>query len=452
IEGLDVGADDYLTKPFSARELVARVRSNLDLAQIRSDAKAAIAQSEERLRELNMDLENRVLEEVNKRAKAEEALRHAQKMEAVGQLTGGIAHDFNNLLTVIIGGLETIERSQSDDARHAIGLRLAFKGAERAADLTSRLLAFSRRQPLEPRRLDVNALVHDMRNLLHRTLGEQIKLKGALAPQLWAIEADKGQLENAIINLAVNARDAMPHGGVLAIETSNAVIDKAHAGIGADVLPGQYVCISVSDSGEGMSEETMCRAFEPFFTTKEVGRGTGLGLSMIYGFVKQSGGHVSISSELGKGTIVSLYFPRGTAQEESAPQKIELAIPKSTRGEVVLVVEDNDDVRAYTVMSLVELGYDVCQAANYDEAIRALRDDERIELLFTDVVLPGKSGRAIADDAMRLRPALKVLFATGYSRDAIVHHGRLDPGVTLITKPFTFEQLALKVREVLDRR
>ena len=415
-------------------------------------ARLTIARSEERLRELNLDLENRVLEEVNKRAKAEEALRHAQKMEAVGQLTGGIAHDFNNLLTVIIGGLEAIQRSRPDDARRAIGLDLAFKGAQRAADLTSRLLAFSRRQPLEPKRLDVNMLVHDMHSLLHRTLGEQIELEGTLAPQLWHIEADKGQLENAIINLAVNARDAMPDGGKLAIETSNAVLDDVNASKDMDVMPGQYVCISVSDSGEGMSDEIRSRAFEPFFTTKEVGRGTGLGLSMIYGFVKQSGGHVAISSELGHGTTVRLYFPRCITEVESAPETSETVIPKSDRGEVVLVVEDNDDVRAYTVMTLGELGYDVREAAGYDEALEALRADDRIDLLFTDVVLPGKSGRVIADEATQLRPALKVLFATGYSRDAIVHHGRLDPGVNLITKPFTFEQLALKVREVLDKR
>jgi signal transduction histidine kinase len=451
VEGLDAGADDYLTKPFTARELLARIKSNLDLAQIRSEAMAAIREREERLRDLNLDLENRVVEEVGKRAKAEEALRHAQKMEAVGQLTGGIAHDFNNLLTVIIGGLESIQRSRPDDeARRKRAVELAFKGAQRAANLTSRLLAFSRRQPLEPKRLDVNLLVRDMSDLLHRTLGEQIELEGVLSSRLWHIEADKGQLENAIINLAVNARDAMPDGGKLIIETSNAELDEAYAMSDAELLPGQYVCIAVSDTGQGMDKETLSRAFEPFYTTKEVGRGTGLGLSMIYGFVKQSGGHISLSSEAGTGTEVKLYFPRCVTQPESIQTIDDPRIPRSGDGEVVLVVEDNDDVRAYSVMTLAELGYHVLEAADANEAFGILHGTARIDLLFTDVVLPGKSGRVIADEAVQCRPGLKVLFATGYSRDAIVHHGRLDPGVNLITKPFTFEQLAVKVREVID--
>jgi PAS domain S-box-containing protein len=415
-------------------------------------ARLTIARSEERLRELNLDLEGRVLDEVNRRAKAEEALRHGQKMEAVGQLTGGIAHDFNNLLTVIIGGLEIAQRGPPDDARRNAGLDLALKGAMRAADLTSRLLAFSRRQPLEPKRLDVNVLVQDMYSLLHRTLGEQVQLESRLAPQLWPAEADKGQLESAIINLAVNARDAMPDGGRLTIETSNTFIDEASADREADVAAGPYICISVTDSGCGMSAEVQSRAIEPFFTTKEVGRGTGLGLSMIYGFVKQSGGYLSLSSELGVGTTVRLYFPRCVGNASHAGDDRGTPSPKVARGEVVLVVEDNEDVRIYTVMTLTELGYHVREAADYEQAMTVLHDADHIDLLLTDVVLPGKSGREIADEATRIRPALKILFATGYSRDAIVHHGRLDPGVSLITKPFTFEQLALKVREVLDKR
>ena len=415
-------------------------------------ARKAIARSEERLRDLNTDLENRVIEEVGKRTKAEEALRHAQKMEAIGQLTGGIAHDFNNLLTVIIGGLESIQRSRPDDeARRIRALDLAFKGAQRAASLTSRLLAFSRRQPLEPKLLDVNLLVRDMTDLLHRTLGEQIELEGVLTSRLWRIEADKGQLENAIINLAVNARDAMSNGGKLTIETSNTALDEAYARSDMEIVPGQYVCIAVSDTGQGMNGETLSRVFEPFFTTKEVGRGTGLGLSMIYGFVKQSGGHISIYSEVGQGTTVKLYFPRCVTETESVPDTANVTAPKSSEGEVILAVEDNDDVRAYTVMTLAELGYQVLEAANADDALDILRTETRIDLLFTDVVLPGKSGRVIADEAVKFRPHLKVLFATGYSRNAIVHHGRLDPGVNLITKPFTFEQLALKIRDLIDR-
>ena len=267
--------------------------------------------AEDTLKALNESLEERVANEVAERSKAEEALRQAQKMEAVGQLTGGVAHDFNNLLTIIIGGLETIRRSKpGDTVRIQRAIDMAQQGAQRAASLTGRLLAFSRRQPLDPKPLDLNALVRDMTELLYRTLGEQIELEGVLAPRLWRIEADQNQLESALINLAVNARDAMPEGGKLTIETGNTALDEAYVATDAEVIPGQYVAISVSDTGSGMSKETLSRVFEPFFTTKEVGRGTGLGLSMVYGFVKQSGGHVTIYSEQGEGTTVRMYFPR----------------------------------------------------------------------------------------------------------------------------------------------
>ncbi|WP_426959771.1 ATP-binding protein [Muricoccus radiodurans] len=408
--------------------------------------------AESELQALNAGLEERVAREVAERVKAEDALRQAQKMEAVGQLTGGVAHDFNNLLTVIIGGLDTIRRSRpGDEARIRRSADMALQGAQRAASLTGRLLAFSRRQPLEPKPLDLNLLVRDMTELLHRTLGEHIELEGVLAPRLWTIEADQNQLESAIINLAVNARDAMPDGGKLTIETANTALDESYAATDAEVIPGQYVVIAVSDSGAGMPKETLTRVFEPFFTTKEVGRGTGLGLSMVYGFVKQSGGHVTIYSEEGQGTTVRLYFPRfmGGAQAASAAEESD--VPLGSQEEVVLVVEDNDDVRAYSVMILTELGYRVLEVAEADSALALLATDQRVDLLFTDVVLPGRSGRMLADAAAALRPGLKVLFTTGYSRNAIVHHGRLDPGVQLITKPFTFEQLATRVRDLLDR-
>ncbi|WP_233247730.1 ATP-binding protein [Caulobacter endophyticus] len=409
--------------------------------------------AEAELQALNANLEERVAAEIADRLKAEEALRQAQKMEAVGQLTGGVAHDFNNLLTVIIGGLDTIKRSRSgDEARIQRSADMALQGAQRAASLTERLLAFSRRQPLAPKPLDANALVRDMTELLHRTLGEQIELEGVLTPRLWPIEADQNQLESAIINLAVNARDAMPEGGRLTIETANVMLDEAYAEIDAEVTPGQYVSISVSDSGSGMSKETLSRVFEPFFTTKDVGKGTGLGLSMVYGFAKQSGGHVTVYSEQGHGTTVKLYFPRHLGEHTAVIEATSNAAPGSSDGEAVLVVEDNDDVRAYSVMILTELGYRVIEAADADRAIAVLESDEQLDLLFTDVVLPGKSGRTIAEAAASLRPKLKVLFTTGYSRNAIVHHGRLDAGVKLITKPFTFEQLAARVRDVLDRR
>jgi signal transduction histidine kinase/DNA-binding response OmpR family regulator len=407
---------------------------------------------ERELHALNTRLEERVGEEMAKRGKAEDALRQAQKMEAVGQLTGGVAHDFNNLLTVIIGGLDTIRRCRpGDEARMTRALDMALQGAQRAASLTGRLLAFSRRQPLDPAPVDLNIMVRDMTELLHRTLGEQIELEGVLAPRLWTVEVDQNQLESAILNLAVNARDAMPEGGKLTIETANTELDERYAAQDSEVIPGQYVALSVSDCGSGMSPDILGRVFEPFFTTKEVGRGTGLGLSMVYGFVKQSGGHVTVYSEEGEGTTVRLYFPRLHADARVQEPVPEASAPRSSEGEVVLVVEDNDDVRAYSVQILEELGYTVIQAADADHALPILAGDAAIDLLFTDVVLPGRSGRAIADQARTLRPGLKVLFTTGYSRNAIVHHGRLDAGVQLITKPFTFDQLAVRVRDILDQ-
>lgn len=409
-------------------------------------------EAEAELHELNANLEQRVLEEVAERGKAEEALRQAQKMEALGQLTGGVAHDFNNLLTVIIGGLDTIKRSKPEDAaRISRALNMALQGANRAASLTGRLLAFSRRQPLEPQLLDPNIMVRDMTELLHRTLGEHVELEGVLAPRLWTIEVDQNQLESSILNLAVNARDAMPTGGKLTIETANTFLDETYAATDSEVVPGQYVMISVSDTGSGMSKETLERVFEPFFTTKDVGRGTGLGLSMVYGFAKQSGGHVTVYSEEGRGTTVKLYFPRHGGEANAFEAGTRAATPASSEGEVVLVVEDNDEVRSYSTMILAELGYAVLEAADAKQALAVLTSERKIDLLFSDVVLPGMTGRELADQAVKLRPKLKVLFTTGYSRNAIVHHGRLDAGVHLISKPFTFEQLGVRVRDLLDK-
>ncbi len=408
--------------------------------------------AERALQALNASLETRVEAELANRLKAEEALRQAQKMEAVGQLTGGVAHDFNNLLTVIIGGLDIIRRARpDDDARIRRAAEMARKGAERAASLTGRLLAFSRRQPLNPRPLKVNDLVRDMTELLHRSLGEAIELEGVLAPRLWTAEIDQNQLEMAIINLAVNARDAMPDGGKLTLETANTELDETYTATQTEVVPGQYVMVAVSDTGFGMSAEGLARAFEPFYTTKEVGRGTGLGLSMVYGFVKQSGGHVAIYSEVGRGTTVRLYFPRHMGETPDIPAVARDHVPRASRDEVVLVVEDNDEVRVYSVMVLKELGYGVLEAANVDSALEILAGDTRVDLLFTDVVLPGKTGRVLAEAAVILRPGLPVLYTTGYARDAIVHGGRLDSGVRLITKPFTFEALGLAVRDAIDR-
>ena len=414
------------------------------------------------LQRVNADLEQMLAErdlalaslkaESERRARAEEALRQAQKIEAVGQLTGGVAHDFNNLLTVIIGGLDTIRRNpDGDPARLKRAADMALQGAERAASLTARLLAFARRQPLNPTRLQINAVVRDLTDLLHRTLGEQVELETVLSSRVWVIEADQNQIESALVNLAVNARDAMPEGGKLTIETDNAELDERYAETDAEVIPGQYVVVSVSDCGEGMSKETLDRVFEPFFTTKEVGKGTGLGLSMVYGFVKQSGGHLTIYSEPGMGTTVKLYFPRFHGETEAMDVTPEAAVPLGTPGDIVLVVEDNDEVRSFSTEALRDLGYSVLEAADAEAALEILHSDAEISLLFTDVVLPGKSGRVLGDMARTIRPQLPVLFTTGYSRDAIVHHGRLDPGVQLLSKPFTTAQLATRVRDILDK-
>jgi signal transduction histidine kinase len=420
------------------------------------------------LTKANVELANRASElttanknlraEIEEREKAEEALRQAQKMEAIGQLTGGVAHDFNNLLQIILGNLgvlqhrlETGRISSPEDMRRNV--ETAIRGGERAATLTQRLLAFSRRQPLAPKPLDVNKLVASTSELLRRTLGETIKIETVLAGGLWSISADANQLENSLLNLAVNARDAMPNGGKLTIETANGHLDEAYAAAHNDVDPGQYVVIAVTDTGTGMSRETLLKAFDPFFTTKEVGHGTGLGLSQVYGFVKQSGGHVKIYSEPGEGTTVKLYLPRLMATDTQSAERSEVQrYPTGAPHELVLVVEDEPDVRSFTVEMLTELGYGVVEAATGAEALRALEANPDVRLLFTDVGLPGGlNGRQLADQARQRRPDLKVLYTTGYARNAIVHHGKLDPGVELIGKPFTYADLAKKVRRVLEQ-
>jgi PAS domain S-box-containing protein len=437
--------------------LAAQAAIALDNARLFHAANLEIEQrkrAEAALQALNATLEEQVGERTRELREREEALRHAQKMEVIGQLTGGIAHDFNNLLQVVVGNLEILQRNLPEGAaRLRRSADNAMNGAHRAATLTQRLLAFSRRQPLDPRPLSPNRLVSDMSELLHRTLGETIAVEAVLGAGLWTVDADANQLESAILNLAVNARDAMPNGGKLTIETANTRIDEAYALAQAEIVPGQYVVICVSDTGSGMGKDTLARAFEPFFTTKEPGKGTGLGLSMVYGFVKQSGGHVKIYSEVGHGTTVKIFLPRliGGVEHEK-PEEI-AAVPEGTSDETILVVEDDDDVRAYSVEILRELGYRVIEAHDGPSALRLLEQQSRIDLLFTDVVLPGGvTGADLARDARGLRPGLRVLFTTGYARDAIVHHGRLDPGVHLITKPFAYADLAVKVRDVLDMR
>ena len=329
----------------------------------------------------------------------------------------------------------------------------AMRGAQRAAALTQHLLAFSRRQPLEPKPIHVNILVSGMSELLHRTLGEQVAIESVLAAGLWGVEADPNQLENAILNLAVNARHAMPGGGKLTIETTNTRLDESYAQQNVEVAPGQYVAICVTDTGTGMSNEVLTKVFEPFFTTKEVGEGSGLGLSQVYGFVKQSGGHVKIYSELGEGTTVKMYLPRRHGVVQAQETELKSSVPEGRTEELILVVEDDDDVRTYTVEVLRELGYGVLEASDGKAALRILESRRDINLLFTDVVLPGgMNGRELADAAARIAPGMKLLFTTGYARNAIVHEGRLDPGVEMIGKPFTYVDLAAKVRDVLDAK
>ena len=428
------------------------------------------------LARMNDELEHRVAErtaaleeEAVRRAEAEARLRQSQKMEALGQLTGGVAHDFNNLLTVILGSLDGMQRRAAEplpdgEAKpllEAFGrsIGMALQATQSAAQLTHRLLAFSRQQPLQPRVVRINDLISGMTELISRTLSEAVTLETVLAPGLWPSFADANQLEIALLNLVVNARDAMPDGGKLTIETAN-VQFAGTEGPAADPEPGDYVLLAVSDCGIGMSRELIDRAFEPFFTTKGPGKGSGLGLSMVYGFVRQSGGQIRLYSEVGHGTSVKIYLPRSSAVEERpAPGAISRRatreIPRARPGETILVVEDNSNVRGYSVSTLLDLGYAVREAATAAEALRLLElgPTTRLDLLFTDVVLPeGMNGRQLAERAVKLRPGLPVLYTTGYTRNAIVKQGRLEPGVDLIAKPFSIEQLAQKIRQLLDER
>ncbi|ODS03797.1 hypothetical protein AUC71_07630 [Methyloceanibacter marginalis] len=406
-------------------------------------------------------------EESLRRQEAEDSLRQVQKMEAVGQLSGGIAHDFNNLLTIIMGNLDTLKRritdAKKDKTSKTIVAKLekpvdaAMYGARSAAQLTQRLLAFSRRQALDPVRVDMNRLVTDMTDLLKRSIGEQISVETVLGAGLWPAFIDPNQLENALLNLALNARAAMPEGGCLTIETANTYLDDAYTRRFGDIEPGQYVVLCVTDTGTGIPANIIEHVFDPFFSTKPAGEGSGLGLSMVHGFVKQSGGHVRIYSEEGHGTTVKLYLPRMSAAEEqnavpAAKAEAQTPPPRAGSQETILLVEDNDGVREYAATVLHGLGYAVLEASDTVAAIELLATKPPIDLLFTDVVLPGGlNGRTLADEVRRKYRDLPVLFTTGYTRNAIVHQGRLDRDVDLLNKPYTAQDLARKIRELLDR-
>jgi signal transduction histidine kinase/CheY-like chemotaxis protein len=393
--------------------------------------------------------------EVGERRAAESQVLQLQKMEAVGQLTGGIAHDFNNMLAIIIGSLEMARRRLAGTEHPGVARFIdnADEGAKRAAALTTRLLAFSRRQPLEPRVLDLNALVGGMSEMLRRTIGEAIHIETVLGGGLWRVFADPAQLESALVNLVVNARDSMAGGGKLTIETANTDLDERYARAHAEVTPGQYAMISVSDTGIGMTPKVMGQAFDPFYTTKGPGKGTGLGLSQVLGFIKQSSGHVKIYSEVGRGTTVKVYLPRFTGEGPAAVAVDEGSqMQLGRREELILVVEDDAGVRNLSVEALRELGYSVLHSATPGEALREIERRPEITLLFTDIVMPEMTGRELAEKALALRPGLKVLYTTGYTRNAVVHNGIVDSGTAFLPKPFTIDLLAFKVRQAIDSK
>jgi signal transduction histidine kinase/ActR/RegA family two-component response regulator len=393
-----------------------------------------------------------LLAQIACREQAERQFRQSQKMEAIGQLSGGIAHDFNNMLGVITAALNLMQRRiAKGDFDLGRFIDAAIQATERAGTLTHRLLAFARQQPLAPAPIDANEMVKGMTDLLRSTLGEQIRIETVCAAGLWKVNADAHQLESAILNIAINARDAMPEGGKLTIETANAYLDEAYAAQHAEIEAGQFVLIAVSDTGTGMPPEVAARAFDPFFTTKSAGKGTGLGLSQVYGFIKQSRGHIKIYSETGAGTTVKIYLPRLVG----AAQDVRRAVAGPVRGgdasEIILVVEDDALMRQTSTDALRELGYTVLHSEGAVQALTILNANPNIKLLLTDVVMPDVDGRKLADEALRQRPDLRVIFTTGYTPNAVVHGGVLDPGVNFLSKPFTLEQLAAKVRAVLDQ-
>ena len=495
IRGLECGADNFITKPYEPEQLVDRIRTVFQNRRTRSqgkvafgvevmflgrkfvvnsekeqildlliatfedivrtnrglqESKAELVAAKAQIETYALDLERRVEERTRQLIEQQQQLTQSQKMEAVGQLTGGIAHDFNNILTVIAGTIEILADAVADQPDLAELTAMVDDAAQRGAELTQRLLAFARKQPLHPRVTDINELVIGAARLLRPTLGEHVEIESMLEDDAWPTLVDPGQLTTALVNLAVNSRDAMPNGGKLTLETGNVYLDEAYAEVHREVAPGAYVMVAVSDNGTGIPAAILDKVFDPFFTTKEVGKGTGLGLSMVYGFVKQSGGHIKIYCEEGHGTSIKLYLPRATGREIDA---VDLAKAPPTQGgtEIILVVEDDPLVRQYVITQLVGLGYRAIPAANADEALLLIDQGTACDLLFTDVIMPGsRNGRELAGEVMQRRPGVKVLYTSGYSQSAIIHNGRLDPGVLLLTKPYRRADLARMIRIALE--
>lgn len=386
--------------------------------------------------------------DVSEQRQAEEALRQSQKLESVGQMTGGVAHDFNNLLTVFMGSLGVLRSAVAGNARAVQRIDMLEMAAERGARLTRQLLAFARRQPLQPETVNLGGVMQEVLPLVRRAVGESIVVESVVSAGLWNSTIDAAQFQSAVLNLAINSRHAMPEGGKLTIEVGNAALDDLYAARHAEVEPGQYVLFAITDTGAGMDAATRARALDPFFTTKPAGEGTGLSLPQVYGFVKQSGGHMKIYSEPGEGTTVKLYLPRSLHEATPvAPRATNLAL---TGSETILLVDDDEVVRGTVVLMLEDLGYRVLAAAAGQEALEMLRHESAVALLFTDVVMPGMGGRQLAERARKIQPDLRVLYTSGYTENAIVHNGRLDPGIELLSKPYDRERLATKVRRVLD--
>ena len=449
-----LGNVTFLERPFHPITLISLVSAALRGRRRQYEARDRLidlSESELRLQRILETLEQQVEERTAQLRHNEEALRQSQKMEAVGQLTGGIAHDFNNMLTGIIGSLELLRRRVSrgklDDLDGLIDLGVT--SANRAASLTHRLLAFSRRQSLDSKPVQINQLVAAMGELLQRSINESISLDMRLSDALWTAEADPNQLESALLNLVINARDAMPTGGTLTVETTNRHLDSVFTAAYGTLTPGDYVELSVSDNGCGIPQHLMGRVFDPFFTTKPIGQGTGLGLSMIYGFARQSRGHVTIHSEVNKGTTVSLFLPRFIGEPQAQEPLNPTLLPFANAGETVLIVEDDPAVRVLVSAVLKELGYGFIEAGDANTAVPIIESEQRIDLMISDVGLPGMNGRQLAEIGRQIRPELKVLFITGYAEHAAVRGGFLDPGMQLITKPFTFDLLTAKVREMI---